>query len=53
MLAYETWSKNIGELVVARINTTVLSVKKRSTKQTSDATITLMQKIRHVDGMYA
>ena len=40
MLAWKTMAMNTaGELVVARINSTVLSVKKRSTKQTSDATI--------------
>ena len=39
MLAWKTLTKNTGELVVARINSTVLSAKRRSTKQTSDATI--------------
>ena len=48
MLAWKTLVKNIGDLVVARINSTVLSVKKRITKSKHVMQqLQLRRKIRH------
>ena len=48
MLAWKTSvGETVGELVVARINSTVLSAKKRSTIIDNRCTITLNVKDRH------